>query len=83
MIEDISTLFNNLMEDLEANITDKAKKFIVDSSYNEQYGARPIKRFVTNNIENLLANAFLNDEIKFGEEIIFDLKDNNLIIKGN
>ena len=70
-------------KNIKINLTDKAKKFIVDSSYNEQYGARPIKRFVTNNIENLLANAFLNDEIKFGEEIIFDLKDNNLIIKGN
>ena len=70
-------------KNIKINLTDKAKKFIVDSSYNEQYGARPIKRFVTNNIENLLANAILNDEIKFGEEIIFDLKDNNLIIKGN
>ncbi len=81
IISDIEKRLND--KNIKIKLTNEAKKFIVDSSYSELYGARPIKRFVTNNIENLLANVILNDEIKFGEEILFDLKDNNLVIKRN
>ncbi len=61
-------------------ITDEAKKYIIDSSYDENYGARPLKRFVQRNVETLIANAILNDEIKYDSTITIDLKDNKLII---
>ena len=71
------------LEDKKTNIilTDKAKEFVIESSYDERYGARPIKRFVSRNIESLIAKGILRDEIKFNSEVIIDVKDNNLIIK--
>ena len=71
------------LEDKKINIilTDKAKEFVIESSYDERYGARPIKRFVSRNIESLIAKSILRDEIKFNSEVIIDVKDNNLIIK--
>lgn len=61
-------------------LTDNAKEYIIDNSYDEKYGARPIKRFVSRNLETILANAIIMDKIKFGEEVLIDVKDNNLII---
>ena len=62
-------------------ITDKAKEFIVSSAYNEQYGARPIKRFISKNVENLLARKIIEGEVKFGSIITIDVLDNNIILK--
>ena len=61
-------------------LTDKAKDFIINNSYDEKYGARPIKRFVSRNLETLLANEIINDNIKFGEEVTIDEQNNNLVI---
>ena len=62
-------------------LTDKAKDFIINNSYDEKYGARPIKRFVSRNLETLLANEIINDNIKFGEEVNIDEEDNKLVIR--
>lgn len=63
------------------NLTEEAKKYIIDSSYNESFGARPIKRYVSKNIESLIANNILEDKIKYNSTITIDIKDNNFIIK--
>ena len=55
--------------------------FIINNSYDEKYGARPIKRFVSRNLETLLANEIINDNIKFGEEVNIDEEDNKLVIR--
>mgnify|MGYP005901599093 CR=1 FL=1 len=52
----------------------------INNSYDEKYGARPIKRFVSRNLETLLANEIINDNIKFGEEVIIDEENNKLVI---
>ena len=62
-------------------LTTKAKDFIINNSYDEKYGARPIKRFVSRNLETLLANEIINDNIKFGEEVNIDEEDNKLVIR--
>ena len=62
-------------------LSDKAKKFIVDSSYDEKYGARPIKRFVSRNIETLIAKAIISEEVKFNSTILVDVKGNDFTAK--
>ena len=66
---------------IKITLTDKAKKYIIDNSYDEKYGARPMKRFVSKNIESLLANNIILDNIKFGENIIIDVDNDKFIIK--
>ena len=68
---------------LKLTLTKKAKDFIVENAYDEKYGARPIKRYVSRNLETMLANKIINDEIKFNSEIIVDAENNKLIIKNN
>ena len=66
---------------IKLTLTKEAKDFIVENAYDEKYGARPIKRYVSRNIETLLANKIIEDEIKFNTEVIVDVQDNHFIIK--
>ena len=66
---------------IKLNLTSAAKDYIINNSYDEKYGARPIKRFVSRNLETLLATEIINDNIKFGETVNIDVKDDHLIIK--
>ena len=66
---------------LTLKLTDKAKEFIIDNSYDEKYGARPIKRYVSRNIETLIAKAIINENIKFNSEVMIDVKNGEFIIK--
>ena len=66
---------------LTLKVTDKAKEFIIDNSYDEKYGARPIKRYVSRNIETLIAKAIINEDIKFNSTVTIDVKNGKFIIK--
>lgn len=83
-------ILNKIIKDIEyrlrdknikINITDKAKEFIVNASYDEKYGARPIKRYVQRNVETLIAEAIINDKISFGSTITIDVDSDKLILK--
>lgn len=50
--------------DIEIEITDEAKEFIVDIAYDPVYGARPLKRYINSNLETKLAKAIISGQIK-------------------
>ncbi len=62
-------------------LTDNTKKYIIDNAYDEHYGARPIKRFVSQNIETLIANNIIKDNIKFGSVITVDIDNDDFILR--
>ena len=68
---------------IKINLSKAAKDFIINNSYDEAFGARPIKRYVSRNLETLISKAIINDEIKFNSTINIDVKDNKLFIKEN
>ena len=81
IIKDIEYRLND--KHLKINITSKAKDYIINNSYDEKYGARPIKRYVQRNVETLIANAIINEEIKYNSTITIDIDNNGLLIKNN
>jgi len=66
---------------IRINLTDNAKKHIIDSSYDESFGARPIKRYVVKNIETLIANNIIQDKIKYNSTITIDVSNDTYFIK--
>ncbi len=66
---------------IKITLTDTAKKYIIDHSYDERYGARPIKRYVSRNVETMLANAIITDKVKFNSEVIIDVENDQLVLK--
>jgi len=58
--------------------TDKAKEYLAEKGYDETFGARPLKRFIQREIENVLAGKILSGEFKEGDNIVVDYKDGKL-----
>ena len=81
IIKEVETRLSD--KKITLSLTDKAKDFVINKAYDERYGARPIKRYVSRNIETLLAGAIINDEIKFNSNIIIDVSNDKFIIKEN
>jgi len=44
-------------------------------------GARPLKRLVTKEIEDLLAKKMIEEEIGYSQTVTFDMKDGHIYIK--
>ncbi len=65
---------------ININLTEEAKDYIINSSYDEKFGARPIKRYVQRNIESLIANEIILDHIKYGQTITIDVKNDKFEI---
>jgi len=79
IIEEVASRLTD--KKIKLKLTEEAKKFIIENAYDEKYGARPIKRYISRHIESLLAKAIINDEIKFGAAITIGLKNGELILK--
>ena len=78
----ISDLNKRLQDkNIEVKLTNEAKDFIVTNGSDTTYGARPLKRYVSKNIETLLAKELVMDKIKFGQTIIVDVQNDILILK--
>ena len=66
---------------IKVTLTNEARNYIINSSYDETFGARPIKRYVSANIETLIANNIISDNIKYNSEIVIDVINGEFIIK--
>jgi ATP-dependent Clp protease ATP-binding subunit ClpC len=54
-------------QDLDFTMSDKAVEKIAEEGFDPEYGARPLRRSIQKNIEDLLSEALLREEIKKGE----------------
>ena len=68
---------------LNVSLTNNAKEYIIDKAYVKEFGARPIKRFITKNIETLIAEELLNEKIHEGDNLVIDVDNDKFIIKRN
>jgi ATP-dependent Clp protease ATP-binding subunit ClpC len=53
-------------------LTEKAKDFLAEKGYDQQYGARPLNRAIQKYVEDTLAEEILKGEMKEGDTIIAD-----------
>lgn len=70
--------------DITLVVRDSVKKHIVEIGTDKKYGARPLRRAVQNQLEDKLAEALLNGEIKRGEqvEVVISKKEIKFSSKG-
>ncbi|BAP01180.1 ATP-dependent Clp protease ATP-binding subunit [Mycoplasmopsis californica HAZ160_1] len=62
------------------SFTDKTIEFIAKASYDNQFGARPIRRYIQNKIESLLAYKIIDGELISGQKYNIDVFAGNFII---
>ena len=78
----IKSLANRLKEkDIDIEITDSAKEIMVREGYDPVYGARPLKRYIGNTLETMIARKLIAGDIYSGCTIIVDGEDDNISIK--
>ncbi len=65
---------------INIKLSDCAKDWIVDHGYDHNYGARPLKRFLSKNLETLLAKKLIDGSVISGDDLTVDVKDDDLII---
>ena len=65
---------------IRVEITNTVREKIIEEAYDPRYGARPIKRYITKNIENLIAHKLIDENMKVGTTLVVDIKDNKFII---
>ena len=74
---------NKRLTDQEINVelTDSAKTYLITNGYDAIYGARPLKRFVQKKVETLIAREIIKQTILPKDKVLIDCKDNELYIK--
>lgn len=84
VIKMLNLLKNRLLESYyEVDFSDSLIDYILDSSFSITYGARPIKRFIQNKVETLLANKIISGEMKTSTKYLLDYTDNEIKLKEN
>ena len=66
---------------LHCELTEAAKQLIIDTSYDPQFGARPLRRYIQHTVETLIAKKILEGSILPGETITVDVQNGDLVIR--
>jgi ATP-dependent Clp protease ATP-binding subunit ClpC len=66
-------------KDISVNFDDKIIAKIAKEGFHEQFGARPLRRFIQDNLEDVLAKKILKDEIKRGDKVNISVDSSNSI----
>ena len=65
---------------LELEITDRAKEYIIDNGYDPIYGARPLKRYIQSKVETLIARCIIRGEPAEQDTLVVDADDTGLTL---
>ena len=66
---------------LDLTLTDAAKDYMIDTAFDPQYGARPLKRFIQSNIETLVARKIIAEDPVPGTVITIDYDGTGLVAR--
>lgn len=68
-------------KNISLEITDEAKDMIVDIGYDSVYGARPLKRYISNTLETQIAKRIIAGNISDGDSLKIVCEDGQIVIK--
>jgi ATP-dependent Clp protease ATP-binding subunit ClpC len=66
---------------LMLDITDAAKSLLGEKGYDPEYGARPLRRVITNLVEDRLSDGILSGAFKLGSTVMIDAADDEIVLK--
>jgi ATP-dependent Clp protease ATP-binding subunit ClpC len=61
-------------------VTDAVKDYLGVKGYNEEYGARPLRRVIQNLIEDRLSEDLLRSKFQAGDTIVVDLQGEEIVV---
>ncbi len=79
MISDLKERAKKLKMTME--VTDEAKDLIFREGFDEQYGARPLRRTITRLVEDKFAEAILKGDLKAGDTVIVNAGGDRILLE--
>ncbi len=79
MLKDLVKRIGEL--EIEIEVTDKMKDYIIDKGFDPEYGARPLRRAIQKMLEDKLSEEMLAGNVKAGDKILIDSDGEKLIFK--
>lgn len=90
--EDVGAILDKIIKEMQKRLKDnqifvelskEAREKIIEESFDPKFGARPIKRYVTKNIETLVAHEIIGSDLKPGTTLKIDVENDQFIIQKN
>ncbi len=80
----VDILFRNIQKkleerDIKVTLTPAAKEYIAEAGFDPVYGARPLKRALYEVVEDRLAELILEDKVKEGSSVTFDVQNDEIV----
>ena len=64
---------------IEIEVTDSAKDLVARQGFDQNYGARPLRRAIQSMIEDKVAEAILNGKVK--DKVIVDCNEDKIVVR--
>ncbi len=80
ILQSLATRLHNQLQ-INLNWDDKVLKFLAKSGFDSVYGARPLKRFITKNIETALSKNIIQGDVKANDNIYLKIVDDKIVIE--
>ncbi|MDG1990795.1 MAG: ATP-dependent Clp protease ATP-binding subunit [Dehalococcoidia bacterium] len=87
-LENIKNIVDLQLNDLRHNLAEKNMKvefdkslysYLAEKGFDEKYGARPLRRVIQNDIEDLLSDKLLDEQFKSGDTIKVNVKNEQIV----
>ncbi len=66
---------------MELEITPEARNMIAREGYDPVYGARPLKRFISREVETPIARLLISQGLTEGSRIVVDERDGKIVTR--
>ncbi len=78
----ISNLNKRLVKNgVSLKVTESALKYLIEKGYDPEYGARPLRRLIEQEIEDKIAEGMLSGEIEKGSVIVISARNEKLVLR--
>jgi ATP-dependent Clp protease ATP-binding subunit ClpC len=65
---------------LDLVVSNEARDFLLKEGFDEEYGARPLRRAIQTYVDDTLADALLADEIRSGQTVLLTVQDDKMVV---
>lgn len=79
MLNDLKLRLSNI--NITIDCSERLLKYISQKGYNENYGARPLRKEISTVIENFLSDEIFDGKIKTEDNIYLDIEDEKILVK--
>ncbi|ADH97632.1 ATP-dependent protease ATP-binding subunit ClpC [Salisediminibacterium selenitireducens] len=68
-------------QEIDFELSDKAKEKIADEGFDPEYGARPLRRALQKQVEDRLSEELLRGTISKGQSVVLDVEDGEYVVR--